>query len=135
MNTDPRKVRQILINLLANAVKFTEIGHISLVLRIVGCDTEVRVLFEVLDTGVGMTAEVQAHIFDPFWQADTASTMTSGSSGLGLSVARQLARLLGGDVTVARSAPGQGSTFVVSLPMNYMGASHAESVATLGSIT
>lgn len=120
MNTDPRKLRQILINLLANAVKFTETGAITLILRIDGQDTGVKVLFEVTDPGLGMSAEVQAHIFDPFWQADTASMKTSGSSGLGLSVARQLARLLGGDVTVARSAPGEGSTFVVSLPMNYV---------------
>jgi signal transduction histidine kinase len=68
-----------------------------------------------------MTPEVQAHIFDPFWQADVNSMKTSGSSGLGLSVARQLARLLGGDVSVVRSAPGEGSTFLLSLPANYVG--------------
>ncbi len=126
MNTDPRKLRQILINLLANAVKFSEAGDIILVLRVEGRDTEVRVIFEVIDAGQGMSREVQAHIFDPFWQADTTSMKTSGSSGLGLSVARQLARLLGGDVTVSRSEPGHGSTFVVSLPRDYVEPSHLE---------
>ncbi len=121
MNSDPSKLRQILVNLLANAVKFTERGEIILILRVDGKDTAVRVHVEVTDTGRGMSPEVQAHIFDPFWQADTTSTITSGSSGLGLSVARQLARLLGGDVTVTKSAPGHGSTFLVSLPMNYEG--------------
>jgi signal transduction histidine kinase len=120
MRTDPRKLRQILINLLANAVKFTNAGHITLIVRVVGKDAELKVHFDVTDTGNGMTPEVQAHIFDPFWQADVTSMKTSGSSGLGLSVARQLARLLGGDVEVSRSAPTEGSTFVVSLPANYV---------------
>ena len=119
LNTDPRKLSQILINLLANAVKFSDIGDIVLIVRVEGQDREVRVVFELTDAGRGMSSEVQSHIFDPFWRADTASTTTSGSSGLGLSVARQLARLLGGDVTVARSEPGRGSTFVLSVPKNY----------------
>jgi signal transduction histidine kinase len=79
----------------------------------------VRVFFEITDTGEGMSLADQAHVFDLYWQQDPASTHTSGSSGLGLSVARPLARLLGGDVTVARSALGRGSTFVVSLPARY----------------
>ncbi len=119
MHTDPRKLRQILINLLANAVKFTDEGEIVLILRVEGHDAEVRVVFEVTDPGRGMSPDVQAHAFDPFWKADMTSK-TSESSGLGLSVARQLARLLGGDVTVTRSAPGQGSTFVLSLPAKYV---------------
>jgi signal transduction histidine kinase len=126
MNTDPRKLRQILINLLANAVKFTDAGEIVLVLRVEGQVAAARVCFEVTDPGRGMTPEVQAHIFDPFWQADTTSMKTSGSSGLGLSVARQLARLLGGDVSVVRSAPGEGSTFLLSLPANYAGPTGVE---------
>jgi signal transduction histidine kinase len=120
MNTDPRKVRQILINLLANAVKFTETGEITLIVRIDGQETEVKVYLEVTDTGRGISVEEQAHIFDAFWQADAASMKTSASGGLGLSVARQLARLLGGDVTVAKTARGQGSTFLVVLPATYV---------------
>jgi signal transduction histidine kinase len=119
LHTDPRKLRQILINLLANAVKFTDAGEIVLVLRVEGRDAEVRVIIELTDSGRGMTPEEQSHAFDPFWQADSTSGDGLGSSGLGLSVARQLARLLGGDVNVIRSAPGDGSTFVVSLPAEY----------------
>jgi signal transduction histidine kinase len=120
MYTDPRKLRQILINLLANAVKFTDNGDIVVQFRIEGTDAALTVRFEVTDRGPGMTEEVQSHIFEPFWQADVTATKTPGSGGLGLSVARKLARLLGGDVTVSRSAPGQGSTFVVTLPMKYV---------------
>ncbi|MFL5577456.1 MAG: sensor histidine kinase [Gemmatimonadaceae bacterium] len=121
LHTDPRKLRQILVNLLANAVKFTDAGDVVLRLRIEGRDAEVRVYFEVADTGRGIAGADQEHIFDPFWRADPISTQSAGSTGLGLSVARQLARLLGGDLIVARSAPGQGSTFVVSLPARYPG--------------
>jgi len=77
--------------------------------------------FEVTDTGPGMSLLDQEHIFEPFWQADPMSTNGSGGTGLGLSVARQLARLLGGDVFVSRSVIGEGSTFVVSLPARYAG--------------
>jgi signal transduction histidine kinase len=121
LHTDPRKLRQVLVNLLANAVKFTDEGEVVVLLRVEGREPAVRVVIEVTDTGRGITPEAQAHVFDPFWQADPASTESGGSSGLGLSVARQLARLLGGDVIVARSAPGDGSTFVVSLPARYPG--------------
>jgi signal transduction histidine kinase len=68
-----------------------------------------------------MSIADQEHVFDPFWQSDPTSTYSSGSTGLGLSVARQLARLLGGDVIVTRSVLGEGSTFVVSLPARYAG--------------
>lgn len=120
MSTDPRKLRQILINLIANAIKFTDNGDIIVQFRVDGVEAPLTVRIEVADSGLGMSPEVQARIFDPFWQADAAAMKTSGSGGLGLSVARQLARLLGGDVTVSRSAPGAGSTFVVFLPMNYV---------------
>jgi signal transduction histidine kinase len=119
--TDPHKLRQILVNLLANAVKFTDQGEVTVVVRVESHDAAVRLVLEVTDTGRGIAPEAQAHVFDPFWQADPASIHSGGSSGLGLSVARQLARLLGGDVVVARSAPGEGSTFVVSLPARYPG--------------
>jgi signal transduction histidine kinase len=120
LHTDPKKLRQILVNLLANAVKFTEKGDVVLVVRLAGNDAELKVFFEVTDPGRGMTPQEQSHVFDPFWQADSRSKNTAGSSGLGLSVARQLARLLGGDVIVTRSAPGEGSTFLVWLPVTYV---------------
>jgi PAS domain S-box-containing protein len=112
MRSDPQKVRQILINLLANAVKFTTDGGVRLSARV--CDD--RVAFEVADTGPGIAPEYLDRVFDAFWQVDQRITRKTGGTGLGLSVARQLARLLGGDVTVL-STMGEGSRFIVDLPM------------------
>jgi signal transduction histidine kinase len=109
--TDETKLRQILINLLANAVKFTEQGEVSLVVR--GDGELLR--FIVRDTGVGIEAEHLQHVFDPFWQVDTRRARRTSGSGLGLSVSRDLARLLGGEIEV-ESVLGQGSTFTVRLP-------------------
>ena len=116
LNTDARKVCQILVNLLANAVKFTEAGPIVLRVGVARADGDVTVHFEVSDTGRGIPLEDQEHIFEPFWQSGSLKRRDTGGSGLGLSVARQLARLLGGDVTVAKSTPDGGSTFVASVP-------------------
>jgi signal transduction histidine kinase len=119
--TDPGKVRQILVNLLANAVKFSDRGDVVLLLRVEGTDAAVRVCFEVADAGLGIAPENHERIFDPFWQADPTVSHAAGSTGLGLSVARELARLLGGDLAVKTSALGRGSTFVVSLPAKFPG--------------
>ena len=116
LDTDARKVCQILVNLLANAVKFTEAGAVVLRLGVARADGDVTVNFEVSDTGRGISLEDQGHIFEPFWQSGSLKRRDPGGSGLGLSVARQLARLLGGDVTVTKSTPDGGSTFVASLP-------------------
>lgn len=121
LRTDPRKLRQVLLNVIANAVKFTAAGDVVLVLRVEGCDADVRVYFEVTDTGQGIAAADHEHVFDAFWQKDHTTTRTSGGTGLGLSVARQLARLLGGDIVLSRSALGEGSTFIISLPAQYQG--------------
>ena len=109
--TDARKARQILVNLLGNAVKFTEKGEVSL--EVESDDATVR--FHVLDSGIGIAPEDRERIFEPFWQAQQGLVRERGGSGLGLSVARQLARLLGGDVSV-RSTPGVGSKFTLHLP-------------------
>jgi signal transduction histidine kinase len=114
--TDGRKLRQILINLLANAVKYSPAGEISLVILADRTEAEVRFRFEVADQGIGMTQAQQDRAFEPFWQANTGHTSTGGS-GLGLSVARNLARLLGGDLVIAASEPGRGTTFVMTLPV------------------
>jgi signal transduction histidine kinase len=119
MTTDPRKLRQILVNLIANAVKFTMTGDVVVKLGIAGNDIQVRVVIEVTDKGVGISEADRGHVFDPFWRADPTAKHVEGSSGLGLSVARQLARLLGGDVTVGESTLGVGSTFGVWLPLEY----------------
>jgi signal transduction histidine kinase len=121
LHTDPGKVRQILVNLLANAVKFSSHGEVVLLLRVDGVDAAVRVHFEVTDTGSGIALEDHQRVFEPFWQVHPASPHSeAGSTGLGLSVARQLARLLGGDVVVAASALGKGSTFILSLPARFV---------------
>ena len=109
---DAEKVRQVLLNLLANAVKFTSEGTVRLAARVVGD----RVEFEVADSGPGIALEHLERVFDAFWQVDQRITRKTGGTGLGLSVARQLARLLGGDVSV-RSVIGQGSVFTVDLPL------------------
>jgi signal transduction histidine kinase len=117
--TDARKLRQILVNLLANAVKFADDGDVVLVLRGEGVEPDVRIHFEVTDHGRGIATADQEHIFDPFSRSDADVSPAAGSTGLGLTVARKLAQLLGGDLTLLRSAPGQGSTFIVSLPARF----------------
>ncbi len=105
--TDVRKVRQILVNLLANAIKFSTSGDIVLLLRFVADDIDPLVYFEVIDRGRGIAVEDHEHIFDAFWQDDPAIVHTMGSTGLGLSVARELARLLGGDEHVRGGAASE----------------------------
>ena len=116
LRTDPRKLRQILVNLLANAVKFSGTGDVRLLLRIDGQNPDAMICMEVTDTGRGINADDQTHIFEPFWQAEPSGVHGAGSTGLGLSVARQLAQLLGGDVVLTKSALGEGSTFQLRLP-------------------
>ena len=110
--TDEVRVRQILINLLGNAAKFTTKGSISLTLRATNART---VVFEIRDTGSGIAAADLHRIFEPFVQVEGGWTRTHSGTGLGLSVSRGLARLLGGDVT-ATSTEGSGSTFTLTLP-------------------
>lgn len=111
VRTDARKLRQILINLLSNAAKFTDQGEITVGSRI----ENDRMIVRVRDTGIGIPAEHLEHIFNPFWQVEQDAKRRVTGTGLGLSVSRQLARLLGGDIRV-ESASGQGSTFTVELP-------------------
>jgi signal transduction histidine kinase len=112
LRTDAGKLRQMLVNVLSNAVKFTTRGDI--VVR--AFRRGESVVFEVTDTGIGIDREAQEHIFDPFWQVEQTTTRKTGGSGLGLAVTRRLAHLLGGEVTV-RSEALVGSTFRIVLPI------------------
>ncbi|HEX9562797.1 MAG TPA: response regulator [Gemmatimonadaceae bacterium] len=108
---DPGRLRQVLVNLTGNAVKFTESGEVVLDVSVAGTGTSDVVLrFEVSDTGIGLSAADQARLFEPFSQTDASTTRRFGGTGLGLSISRQLAQLMGGDVYV-RSEAGAGSTF------------------------
>ena len=111
MESDAQRLRQILINLLGNAVKFTDAGSVRLELGTV----ERMVTFAVTDTGPGMAADQMPRLFQEFSQLDTSSTRRHGGTGLGLALSRRMARLLGDDISV-QSTLGQGSTFVVTLP-------------------
>ena len=111
LETDVTKVRQILLNLLTNAGKFTERGSVRCQIR--GDANEIVV--DVTDTGRGIAHDDLSHVFDVFWQGGRVERERPEGAGLGLSVSRRLAQLLGGDITVA-SKPGQGSTFTLSLP-------------------
>jgi signal transduction histidine kinase/CheY-like chemotaxis protein len=119
--TDPMRLRQILLNLLSNACKFTRDGEVALGVRKV-VDGRSWVEFAVSDTGIGMTPEQQAGLFEEFTQADSSTARRYGGTGLGLAITRKLARMMGGDVTV-ESKPGAGSLFTVRLP------GHAEATA------
>jgi signal transduction histidine kinase len=114
VTVDPMRLRQILLNLLSNACKFTRQGEVALRVRKVA-DGGNWVEFAVSDTGIGMTPEQQAKLFEEFTQADSSTAQRYGGTGLGLAITRKLARMMGGDVTV-ESTPGKGSMFAVRLP-------------------
>lgn len=111
--TDPMRLRQILKNLLSNALKFTETGQITIR---TGRESESAISISVTDTGIGIAAEKQAVIFEAFQQADGGTSRKYGGTGLGLSISRELAKLLGGEIRL-KSKPGEGSTFTLMLPL------------------
>jgi GAF domain-containing protein/DNA-binding response OmpR family regulator/anti-sigma regulatory factor (Ser/Thr protein kinase) len=115
MRADLTKLRQALFNLLSNACKFTERGVVSVaVTRAAAADGD-SIVFAVSDTGIGMTPEQMARLFEEFGQVDASTTRRYGGTGLGLALSRRLCRMMGGDITVA-SEPGRGSTFTIRLP-------------------
>jgi signal transduction histidine kinase/CheY-like chemotaxis protein/PAS domain-containing protein len=112
ITSDPTRLKQALVNLVGNALKFTDQGAVRIV---ASCDRANQTIsFAVSDSGIGMTPEQMTRLFQPFAQADAATSRRFGGTGLGLVITRQIAQLLGGDVAV-RSAPGQGSTFTLSV--------------------
>jgi signal transduction histidine kinase len=116
MTADLTKTRQILLNLLSNASKFTRDGAIGLEVQRRAIEGRTAIEFTVTDTGVGMTAEQASKIFDPFTQADVTTTRKYGGTGLGLALVSRFCQLMGGSVFV-ESRPGSGSRFTVRLPV------------------
>lgn len=116
LRTDPLRLRQIISNLLSNAVKFTSAGAVVLSAEPVFSQGAARIRISVTDTGPGIPAETLARLFNPYVQADATVARRYGGSGLGLSISRGLAHLLGGELN-ATSTPGVGSTFVLTLPL------------------
>ena len=117
--TDAGKLRQALLNLVGNAVKFTDSGDVVVRVSVDGGGEQI--VLEVEDSGLGIAPQHLAHVFDAFWQVDQAPTRVVGGSGLGLHVTRRLVRLLGGETTV-RSVLGQGSCFTIRVPRTWWGA-------------
>lgn len=116
IQTDPTRVRQILVNLVGNALKFTAHGSVRIVLQLaVSPDgPPARLRIDVIDTGIGMTDQAVCNLFQPFTQADTTMTRQFGGTGLGLAISKRLAKMLGGDLTVS-SEHGRGSCFTAMI--------------------
>jgi PAS domain S-box-containing protein len=115
IRTDPAKLRQILVNLVGNAIKFTDSGGVRLTVRWLRHPiARSQMQFEVTDSGIGIAEEDMEDLFEPFTQGDTSSTRCFGGTGLGLSISRRLAEMLGGRIEV-RSQPGAGSTFTLTI--------------------
>jgi signal transduction histidine kinase/DNA-binding NarL/FixJ family response regulator/HPt (histidine-containing phosphotransfer) domain-containing protein len=112
--TDPTRLRQILMNLIGNAIKFTERGGVELQIALEEATGEPNMRFDVVDTGMGMTADQLARLFEAFSQADASTARRFGGTGLGLAISRRLARFLGGELTVESEA-GRGSTFRLTI--------------------
>ncbi len=123
---DPMRLRQILVNLVGNAIKFTERGEIVIALRVLAQDPAATHLrFEVRDTGIGIAPELQTKIFESFTQADGSTTRRYGGTGLGLAISRRLVQLMGGEIDV-ESTPGAGSRFWFSVRLQTLAAEKPE---------
>ncbi len=115
IQSDPLRLRQVLINLVGNAIKFTETGGVRMIARLVQRLGKAPLLqVDVIDSGIGLTQQQMSRLFTPFVQADSSTTRKFGGTGLGLTISKRLAEMLGGDITVS-SEPGKGSTFSVTV--------------------
>jgi signal transduction histidine kinase/ActR/RegA family two-component response regulator len=124
---DPSRLHQILINILGNAIKFTDHGGVRVRLRMEPAESGARLRIDVQDDGIGIAPEQIARLFEPFSQADASATRRFGGTGLGLTISRDLARLMGGDLA-ATSEPGRGSTFTITLPCEATGGATVHSI-------
>jgi len=127
MSADQTRIRQALLNLASNAVKFTERGVVTLTAARAAEGGRDWIVLRVSDTGIGMTPEQTARLFQEFTQADSSTTRKYGGTGLGLAISRRFCRMMGGDITV-ESVPGRGSTFTVRLPAVVTDSGAAEAV-------
>jgi signal transduction histidine kinase len=128
MRSDPAKVRQILVNVLGNAAKFTQGGVVKFTVAPVAGADPAQIMFRIADTGIGLTPDEMHNLFQAFTQADASTTRKYGGAGLGLSISRRFCQLLGGDIGV-ESEKGVGSTFTVRLPAALPEAASADSAA------
>jgi signal transduction histidine kinase/ActR/RegA family two-component response regulator len=115
LHTDRYRLRQILVNVVSNAIKFTDAGRIVVSLRTMRDEGGEQWTIDMTDTGIGLAPEQHPHLFEPFSQANASIAKVYGGNGLGLTLSRRLARQLGGELTLLRSAPGQGATFRLTL--------------------
>jgi CheY-like chemotaxis protein len=116
IQTDPLRLRQILINIVGNALKFTRRGSVDVTIKLIpGSEGAAKLEFAVTDTGPGVAPENAAKLFEPFTQADASTKRIFGGTGLGLVLSRRLANRLGGDVVLTHSEPGKGSTFTITI--------------------
>ncbi|HEY5604777.1 MAG TPA: ATP-binding protein [Gammaproteobacteria bacterium] len=134
MYADVLKLRQVLLNVLSNAAKFTRQGSVKLQVRRFSGSIAEKIIFSVIDTGIGLTKAEMAKIFDAFTQADSSTTREYGGTGLGLAISRNFCQLMGGDLTVT-SEKGKGSTFSIILPLRVKDITHRDtSLDVLGQL-
>jgi len=131
LRADLTRTRQVLFNLLSNACKFTDHGTITLRVTPQGAGPGAQVAFAVADTGIGMTAEQQAKLFEAFTQAEASTAQKYGGTGLGLAISRQFCRMMGGEITVTSEA-GRGSSFTATLPRHVADPSDAKDADATG---
>jgi len=113
--SDPNRIKQILLNIIGNSIKFTSNGAVNV--KVKSSQTHPKLQIEIADTGIGLTPEQADKLFQPFTQADASIARQYGGTGLGLTISRKLAQALGGDVVLIKSTPGVGSTFEITLPL------------------
>ncbi len=125
LHSDPLRLKQVLLNLLSNACKFTENGQIELDIQTINQDQRPWVEFSIHDTGIGLSTEQIGQLFQDFVQVDASPTRKYGGTGLGLAISRRICQMMGGDISI-KSTPGEGSVFTIRLPTDMAPANEAE---------